>query len=935
MSRKHRERDNSVPKPKKEIKLEESYLMKAVKNPAFIKFLEKYPQYSDFMDRLPTDRALQQEVARIFTAWEKAPDAISELKKFYGKTLGQETGIKLNDEDLKAIELHINQLTIDPDNCELVGQLLDKINKFQEFPEEISKKQIELVSLADSVSAETAKEQQRLKIAEELGVKEIGNLYKQLEIRKQRLERRIDNQGWLNKKNIPLLGRFFRDREDNLARAKSVKEWESDIEIIETRILQLESADIGAFQANQAEPVLQAEEKIRTGQEAVQDFRRQYQDLKQFFLRDFELVQDIVDLARTKMQKDYDSILKDKDNFALDNAQKDFDRLAGKEDGEISDELFLGLKQEYLKTLDEAISSRFYADCQRVMRTFAWGKDSDKGKLKGLLHKFLEKEKLGSQPQEAVSGIAAAALVDTLLASKDDRKKFTLKMLAVDLGINLQESLAAAIDQARDENERKQLLDLASKFFKGGQERVTGGSSAEEIADRIKLIKENAENFLAGLNSVHSFEELTAYVKSQSIKSLQFDKVIYFEKYLLDIIEEAKRTKKVDKFNNAPHTLQAKIKELIDASSAPKAENKPEKKPKPEAKPAEAVKPEAPAPKAPEKSMEEPAEVKPETKPEPAPEKVKPIVVEQKILAEDDLGLLLENKIKAIRDAVNEMGAKLAIAEAGKLVERYLDRLKANRIINKGEYKKLRKEISAELGQLRGNQLQAAAKIEEINQQLKKIETGDLSEKKPEALKTEPEPESQAEKINEIDEEMFFDKIIKCKNLMDLLNLIDENHGLKVNYVRSNIRDSLEINAKMRDWIVTAINDPRKVLDAPYDVTKDITYIGGFTTKLMELARIHDAEMSQPTDEKSPEDQAQEIVDGIYDSKQIVDLIKYIKTLPRLVDAEGREMTGQEAASKIAKAMMNAGEIAGMSEEELPTTYGLRDKVQELLGLKQ
>ena len=1179
MAGKHnrRDRDYSVPKPKKEIKIEESGLMKAVKTPAFIKFLEKQPQYSDFIDRLPNDRDLQREVQKIFKAWEKAPEVISELNKFYAETISQETGIKLNEDDLKAIKLYINQLTIDPDTCQQVEQLFDKIKKFKQFPEDISKKQIELVSLADNVSIETAREKERLETAVKSTYKEIEKLNKQLETREQRLEKRLANQGWLNKKNIPLLGRLFRDREDNLARAKSVKEWQTDIKIIKERIHQLETMQIDSSQASQHETVLQGEEKIRTGQETIQNFRGEYQGLKQYFLRDFELIQDVVGLARVKMQKEYDSIIKDNDNFALDNAQRDFDRLIDKKSGELSDQLFADLKQDYLTTLDEAISARFYEDCQRVMRTFAWGKDSDKGKLKGLLQKFLAKQKLGSQFKDTVSGIAAAALIDTMLASRDDRKKFTLKSLAADLGLNLEESLAAAISQAQDENERNQLTALAAKMIRNMETRAESGVSSGNITDRLEAIKANAEQFLVGLDNVHSYDELIGYVKSQPKKVFHFEKAVYFEKYLLDIIEEAKKTKNLDKFNNAPAALQTKMRELLN----PKAEKKTEKKP------------ESPAPKAPEKPVKiivpEPKSEEPEIKQEAEQEEVKPEDWEKKILKEESVSVLLENKIKAIKEAVNEMGAKLAIAEAGKLVERYLDSLKANRIISKSEYKKLKKEIAAELGQLKGNHLQAADKIEEINKRLKKIETESqklevpaeekaapeeeiegtetqekleeyfdhfkafmqafydwaeaadnnekgsrsksieqarssmsyaymafqkikdspyakdtiiittnsgkeyqvnlptfdeiflansrrlkklLEQEKPKENKEEEQPEtemkadSQSTSERDIREEemmgwffedfqnslkasydliertstmkggsryqnlmeavaslesahSWFEKIknshfvsepvqiitssgkiydIDMQKFEDIYN--DLNNKLKIILEQENPQENKEEeqpvgindgeavslypynneteyqdkifkgveNAKSIDELLAFIRSLPSIITyadlgagdvlakeftgseyadriskamelrggiASASETKDLDNAFGIKSKVIELLNKQkpEAENIKPAAEVITEDEAQEIIDGISSSQAIDEMIDYLQTVPRLVDADNQVMSGQEFAAKISRAILNAGEIDNMTEAELPTTYGLRDKLKELLGV--
>lgn len=925
-------KEERIPREKEE---KEPEIITALKNEAFLKFLKnsRYSYLSDSkdLDLNKWDENLHSNIVNLYKAWDLArykpkkdeskdkskkeePSLSRKIQEFYNKTISEEVGIQLSTEDLKSIEKRLLQEVIDvcnsaPENAEdfaaamgFVATDLANFEKLDRLPAEIRKKRAEIIG--QTVADKKIKKEKTQNISAEK-----QELLHQLEIRKKNLKTRIEKYGWTNAKNFPLIGRIFWDNQDKYILKKSVDEWQEEVEDYLNR--------------------------IRKARETQNEF--------------IEETPENIDQSITEMKKELAEL-----EGQVEIKKSQITSAKWKSAIKVLFFGILGLSSRHKKIKEKEKSLEELEDGVKKYNEMIAQAEKKRAEL--------PPEGVKSDKEEEYENL------------KTEYENLRLKYLE---GFFLYDEINNKIKGRVDTDKKPSTRDLSP-----------------EAAAIIERVKTQNRDFLKGLAPIVSFDQLIKYIQKSPLPTFIFDLAVYSKKYLIEIITEAKKTKKLDKFNKAPGELVTKLKELISGKPMPRVEVNPE--------------PPKPAEKETGKEIEvevkfdespTPETVKPEenTAPEESPEPEAPIQKElQDFLDKVASVVTLVELIKLIKDSPitvfnfkkkpftkddlafsiitikNEREKELQLAKVDKIPKELQAKVRelitgkvAPRVETKPEPAAPKQEqipddieeIIPEKPQLELTEPQIK-ELQEITPEPAKPEEKPAPEKK-KAKPAEPEITAPEEKKPEppkyeiLEDEdpavALVDKIKAIRNSDNEISaklLVLEAGELLKKYlaglkgdrkINNNLYKELSKNLKKELGKIKSSNPQQMAVDVE-NIFNSIRSQAEAKPKEAKPTLKNEPEttIEEPVESEtalSQEEQTQEIIEGISSSQEVEEIIEYLKTVPKVVDAEGREMSGQDMALKITRAVMNAGEINNMTEEELPTSYGLRDKIIELLGL--
>lgn len=319
-------------------------LREALNARGFAEFLARYE------DREDLDFSDAEVIKERFEAFKTQSEVARGLKQVYREGVMRDTGIRLEDKELAAVEDFVAREAIaDP---EAVGRLAGEIRDYAALPQDIAKKEQELAKLG---RREALQEKART------------------------LKTVAETQGVLNKKNLPLIGRLLRSSQEQEARRRLEEEYKVDFKNVD--------AELGR--------TLDTLDTLEEADNAKKELKRGYELLRSTLFQDLEPAQAIAALAREKAQRKLEELMDEKKGLKdLEKAQEYFAQLQRVEAQGI--DYLEGYDIEATQEeLDQLVDARLLGDLKEVVEKTSLASTPYDG-LRRMLEGFLKKETLGS-----------------------------------------------------------------------------------------------------------------------------------------------------------------------------------------------------------------------------------------------------------------------------------------------------------------------------------------------------------------------------------------------------------------------------------------------------------------------------------------------------------------------------------------------------------
>lgn len=374
----------------------------ALHNEEFLDFLAKY----DESKQLEMTDENEAELAQRFEVFEHKNELTKDLKGLYRNEIAEDTGLKLEDEDLAAVEEEIEKTALE--NPEEIERLIDQHKEFQEGPERIARKEKELKELGGR---------------EELAGKASG-----LETREEVLEAAKKTLGFFNVKNSPLVGRWFQQPAERAARKRTKEEY--GVALKPKNVEQ----ELGKI-AEELEKTKGVISTIDTAQTEKERLEGEYAKVRKMFLQDFEPVKAIAAVAKERVHSKLLAFAQGEDLKTLEAGQVYLDKLKNAKDV-MGIEYLEGLKikegekeAEFQEQLDKMIDAQLYSDMEGAVEKLLLKKTSF-SQMEKTLAAFLAKEKkIGSREGDRAKEALRKIFGDLVAREKDTKKKILLKRI--------------------------------------------------------------------------------------------------------------------------------------------------------------------------------------------------------------------------------------------------------------------------------------------------------------------------------------------------------------------------------------------------------------------------------------------------------------------------------------------------------------------------
>ena len=279
-------------------KLPEKFdLKEAAEDKDFFNFLTEYaPENIEALS--------QEEIEKFHEAYKSS----NEIKSFYRDIVEKDTRIKLDEKDFKSLDVYFaTQKDVDLGYVKEVRQFS---REFHELPKTIVEKEKLFADLGGKEGLGLAKARVD---TNGLLLERKGVLLGQLEKKKELSKDVHGFKGFILLNNWPILGKFFRNKEEDEAYQKTTEEWRQEINNLNTEINKLSDELIRSREFQQ--DVAKSEEEA----EALKD---KAAALKNFFLEGgFEPGKNILDIAKEKVKQRME-ILSNPENSSIKEIEK-------------------------------------------------------------------------------------------------------------------------------------------------------------------------------------------------------------------------------------------------------------------------------------------------------------------------------------------------------------------------------------------------------------------------------------------------------------------------------------------------------------------------------------------------------------------------------------------------------------------------------------
>lgn len=381
--------ENQEAKPE-ENQRQEFDLEQALNNEGFLKFLAQSPDSESLLE----GEEHEAEIAKRFEAFQIKGEAALELKNIYAEKIYQDCGISLSEKDTASVEAYIEKEAVE--HPERIRGLLEEARRFRELPDQITEARNELQGIIREEREEFSDKDNLRQIWDNLVTAE-------------------ETQGVFNKKNLPILGRFFRSPEESEARRKVVEEYGMELRDVSDELDRLEER----FDA--------LEELVKLKKLLNED----YTHARELFLKGVEPAEDVAKKARKKAQARLRDLADPTKSLGgLEEAQDYFEQLAGKE-GEIDVDYLRGINREdFQKELDKTLEARIAQDIRDAVEKVSLG-GTPLAQLEQALGEYTEKQKLGSKGSAEVIEFLRTTLGDIAEETQEKEKKILLKYLLI------------------------------------------------------------------------------------------------------------------------------------------------------------------------------------------------------------------------------------------------------------------------------------------------------------------------------------------------------------------------------------------------------------------------------------------------------------------------------------------------------------------------
>lgn len=341
-------------------------LDKAFNNTKFLEFLGKYPD-SDTFD---TSEANIKEVETRFKAFERTENVSRGMKHLYKEKVSREIGVNLDDKELAGVDTYIESESIN--NPAEIERMSNELGEYNTLQQEIPQKERELMELG--------------------GREELDKI-------RDALKKVKDTKGF--KKNLPLLGKFFRSKGENEARKKLKDEYGMKIGEVEGQMSKIDS---------------------------FKEAEKRFEELKGKFLVDVAPSTEIINTARDKAQKALREMAKpDKGLKDLEKAQTYYEKLKNTDTVNYLE----GIEEsKFQSELDTAIDGKVYDEVKNAVEKCNLG-PSPLNNMERALQTFLARTEVGSKKQQDAKDFVRKTIRDLEPTLTDKSKKMILKRILV------------------------------------------------------------------------------------------------------------------------------------------------------------------------------------------------------------------------------------------------------------------------------------------------------------------------------------------------------------------------------------------------------------------------------------------------------------------------------------------------------------------------
>lgn len=395
-------------KPKEE-KFE---LKEAIQDKDFFNFLAEYaPENIEALDAAEIEK------------FQEAYKASKEIKNFYKDIIEKDTGVKLEDKDFRTLEVYfVNQIYTNPAELKQARQFL---REFYTLPEIIAGKEKQFADLGGQEAIELAKARV---YSSGLLLDRKNMLIEQLE-KKRELSKDVHGfRGFILLNNWPILGKFFRTKEEEEAYQKTTEEWRKEINALNSEIKSL-TEEKEKYQEIQKEAT-KLDEELATAKDKAEALTHS------FLQGGFEPAKNIFDITKEKLKQRI-AVVADPNRASIKDLEKGLEevqKLSTTEIVKFTDTELKGFEKQINDALEYKVSSEIVEKLEKMPI-------SKIGPLRAvdeLVSQYFKKEKIGSKTKrQEIEELVKKALLQYIKKTKPEAgetpQSFKAKKIAAKL----------------------------------------------------------------------------------------------------------------------------------------------------------------------------------------------------------------------------------------------------------------------------------------------------------------------------------------------------------------------------------------------------------------------------------------------------------------------------------------------------------------------